>query len=618
MTNFVVFIDEMVGPELDDLFGVYIKLLRNLCRAVHIPVILSGTDLRVIGFEVKGPFLGSRSGEPKPWVKVVTILPKATLESFGHFVKFKPWNNLNLECSVVDFIELIQTKSDLNYSLLFNSLLNVQGFNDEDLKNLENIFRFVVKQSKTNLPGIAIISCKLLVDLVIGLKPNVRIDFKAIWKKLIDKVQTAVTKCKPKIADLDGKLASLHILTFKSKIKSKHESGDNAGKKINNHFFRFGKSNEPGIFALDSDDASDSKIMFPGDSDSDKRDQCHFPKLSLDFFAHMISWNSLWVDLYEDLENPTETETVVAIYRKYLTEGGSYKVYSGPVTTHFFRLELLAHWTICNASHFNVNGYTEGVVIVKEFVKNLQVVGNLEKATFGYVNDFPPSLKSFLARVSVPYLVTPEMINTELSNELSGLTRFGKSWRPKNKVGWDVIFNAFLDETPNNCLIECKLWEKSVGLAMIHKYYKRACDLKSSLSFLVCSNFNQSLEKVFEDVTDLDLEAEGPLLPDPTEEPVVPLSEEAIEVEDKNTDSPETDEPVEISKKPKLDSATPITIDSFNQLWSQPKNQINIYTVKPILNDSFVSLEYKCIKEFPNPIGVFIITQSLFQLSRRL
>ena len=613
MSNFLVFIDEIPVAAHDA-----IRLLRNLCRAVHIPVILSGTNSGVQNLVGQTDIAVSRRGEPKPWVKVVTLLPKATLESFGHFVKFKPWNNLNLECSLVDFIELIQTKSDLNYSLLFNSLLNVQGFNDEDLKNLENIFRFVVKQSKTNLPGIAIISCKLLVDLVIGLKPNVRIDFKAIWKKLIAKVQSAVTKCKPKIADFDGKLASLHILTFPSKIKSKHESGVNTVKKINNHLFRFGKSNEPGIFVLNSDDAADRKfVVFRIQRDSVKRDHCYFSKFSLDFFAHMISWNSLWVDLYEDLENPTETETVVAIYRKYLTEGGSYKVYSGPVTTHFFRLELLAHWTICNASHFNVNGYTEGVVIVKEFVKNLQVVGNLEKVTFGYVNDFPPSLKSFLARVSVPYLVTPEMIDTELSNELSGLTRFGKSWRPKNKVGWDVIFNAFLDETPNNCLIECKLWEKSVGLAMIYKYYKRACDLKSSLSFLVCSNFNQSLEKVFEDVTDLDLEAECNL-PDPTEEPVVPLSEEAIEVEDKNTDSPETDEPVEISKKPKLDSAAPITIDSFNQLWSQPNNQINIYTVKPILNDSFISLEYKCIKEFPNPIGVFIITQSLFQLSRRL
>ena len=141
---------------------------------------------------------------------------------------------------------------------------------------------------------------------------------------------------------------------------------------------------------------------------------------------------------------------------------------------------------------------------------------------------------------------------------------------------------------------------------MIHRYYKRACDLGSAVSFLVCRSFNQSLEKVFEDVTDLELEAEGNL-PDQNELPVVSLEVESIEIEDTNPDPPETkpfdppqatDEPVVISKKPKL---APITIDSFN-----------LYTVKSIIQDSRITLEYKAIKEFPNPTGVFIITQSLF------
>ena len=600
----------MVGPEFDNHVGVYIKLLRNICRAVHIPVILSGTNSRVQNLVGKNDILESRSGESKPWVKVVTLLPKATLESFGHLVKFKPWDNLDLEYSLVDFMN--PTKTDLSYASLFQSLIDAEKFNDEDLKKLMSLFRFVVKQSHTNLPGIAIISCKLLVDLIIGLRQSDQIDCKAIWIKLIDQVQAAVIKRKPKIADLNGKLASLHILTFPSKIKSKHESGDNAGKKVDNHLFRFGKANETGIFVLSAGDSTDREdVVFERDNDEWK-DHCYFPKLLLDFFAHMISWNSWWfkIDKYP--------YTVAGVYQTYLNDAGSYKVYSGPVITDFFRLELLAHWTICYASHLNMNGFTSGLELIKEFVRNLQVC-KVDSALveFNETNLLPSNLINFLKRVTVPYLVTPEAINAALCNELAGFTRFGKSWRPKNKVGWDVIFNAFLDDKPNNCFIECKLWKASIGLSLIHRYYKRACDLGSAVSFLVCRSFNQSLEKVFEDVTDLELEAEGNL-PDQNELPVVSLEVESIEIEDTNPDPPETkpfdppqatDEPVVISKKPKL---APITIDSFNQLWSQPKNQINLYTVKSIIQDSRITLEYKAIKEFPNPTGVFIITQSLF------
>ena len=634
LANFVVFIDEMVAPDLDDLIGVYIKLLRNLCRAVHIPVILSGTNSRVQNLVGQTDIAVSRRGEFKPWVKVVTLLPKATLESFGHFIKFAKFNNQTVEYTLNDFLNA--RKTDLKYAELFRSLINMSDFGLSDQKNLQKLFKFVIKQSHTNLPGLAIITCKVMIDLIVELRENVRIDCEAIWKRLINEVTNLVIDRKGNISKFEGKLASLHILTFPSKIKTLHELGHNAGKKVNSHLFYFGRSNEEGIFVLEAGRTnSKSEVVFRRNN-LKWTDHCFFPKLSLDFFAHMVSWNSI----NENAENPTEIETAVkteietvaAIYSKYLTDVPHFIVESIPTVSDFFKLELLAHWTICNASHFNVNGYTKGVDAVKEFVKNLQVVGDLETVTFGYVNDFPPSLKIFLARVSVPYLVTPEAINAPFSNQLSGLTRFGKSWRPKNKVGWDVIFNAFLDEKPNNCLIECKLWEKSIGLSMIHKYYKRACDLKSSLSFLVCSNFNQSLEKVFEDVTDLDLEAEGPLLPDPTDPPISSLEALDINIEDLGVtesisesitvpnDTEKSKSRANVAKKAKTVPTTPIptapipvTVETFNQLWTQVENHINIYTVRPIIDGTFVSLEYKVIKEHPAPTGVFIITQSLFK-----
>ena len=640
LSKFVVFIDEMTLNRKKDDIDIDIKLLINLCRVVHIPVILSVNDSKVLNLIGKYDIEDSRSVDLSPCVKVATRLPKATLESFGHFIKFAKLNNSTVEYTLNDFLNA--RKTDLKYAELFRSLINMSDFGLSDQKNLQKLVKFVIKQSHTNLPGLAIITCKVMIDLIVELRENVRIDCEAIWKRLINEVTNLVIDRKGNISKFEGKLASLHILTFPSKIKTLHELGHNAGKKVNSHLFYFGRSNEEGILVLESEKTNASyEVVFRRDN-LEWTDHCFFPKLYLDFFAHMVSWNSLWID--DDVYlvnlnllnlNPIETETAAAIYQKYLNDVLPFNVQSIPKVSDFFKLELFAHWTICNASHFNVNGYTNGLVLVKEFIKNLQVVGNLERVTFGYLNDFPSSFKSFLTRVSVPYLVTPEMIDTELSNELSGLIRFGKSWRPKNKVGWDVIFNAFLDETPNNCLIECKLWDKSVGLAMIHKYYKRACDLGSSLSFLVCRNFNQSLQKVFEDVTDLDLEAvtdldleaEGPLLPDPTDPPLSSLEVLDINIEDlgvtesisdsvtlsDDTDTEKSKSPAKIAKKAKTESTTPIpvTIETFNQLWTYDCNHINIYTIKPIVNvDSSVSFQYKVIKEFPTPTGVFIITQS--------
>ena len=636
-----MFIDELSKTESNLLN--HIKILRNLCRAVKIPVILSGTNAKVQNLIGRNDVKVSRTSEQSlPWVKVVTRLPKATLNSFGALIEFTPWNDSNLVNSLLSFCE----SNNLNVDLLFTNLFNRSTFL-YDIEFLKKVLLFIAEQSKTNLPGLAILSFSVLIELIVELRTHSTKLFsnKLIWKTLLQRIQKIVLTRKKSIASPEGQLASAHILTFpnfdlneKNDIKKVHESDVLASSKIDDHLFFLGKPNDSSIITLSAKLGEEEKVIFTRNGGKWK-DYCYFPTISEDFIAHMIAWNSWWPE-----KDASEVEySLGCIYLQYLNDGIKLRVDSEAVVNSGFALELLSHWAICYASHFEVNGNTSGVDLTREFVKNLQAYSGATELKFREL-DMPDSLNLFLSRISAPYLVTEESVSENFKSTVGQFVKLGDSFRPANRVGWDVAFETFYKDERNAGrveyertvgLTECKLWSRAVDLSLIFKYYYRACKLKCRLSYLVVRSFRSSLKTAFEETTNDDIlsdvnQDEGNFSDDELfidimtdiepshyfvrRDPLAidNLSERAKEVNFKRAR-------IAAAENDKSKIKGPFHKEDYEELWKNSRNHINIYTISSKVSDSSeteikdCSFVVNALKEFDNPSGVFIIVKSVFK-----
>lgn len=94
----LVFIDEFPGENLikeryDSLISKT-KFLRNLCRSMFLPSILSGTDsnaTNLIGH--KDAVYSGADSNPRKWVKVIVKLVPATLKSLCCTIKFNSFDD---------------------------------------------------------------------------------------------------------------------------------------------------------------------------------------------------------------------------------------------------------------------------------------------------------------------------------------------------------------------------------------------------------------------------------------------------------------------------------------------------------------------------------------------
>jgi hypothetical protein len=331
-----------------------------------------------------------------------------------------------------------------------------------------------------------------------------------------------------------------------------------------------------------------------------------------------VAWNS-WYSVSPNAKK----NTLATLYKTYKDSSNTYTVSSSAKVTDGFSLELLAHWCSCYASHCNWNGEASGSDFTREFMKNLQVLLPTTQVVSFLPIDFPEALESFLQSVKVPYLVGPDSFNPQFNESISEFITIGKSYRPKNKVGWDVVFDAFVGGAKSSCLIECKLWERSIDIALIYKYYKRACDIASPVSFLVCRKFQATLLKKFDSLTQNDVDS-------------AILSRPQDEIDDDDNDDSDNDaegngnvEEVDVctdypSKKPKRVALEkqPDFISNFNSLFQK---RVNIYTVAVssesvihrMIPTTSVFFEIEALKEFENPTGVFIIIQTTFSPTSR-
>lgn len=609
--------------------------MRNICRAVNLPCILSGTNSKVQNLIGASSINDSRQGPPTNWVKVVTKLPKATLNSLSHFISFKSWKNNDQSIHFSTFLkENPFENNEKFFTKILNELINLKKISIESIKKqLEKLIKITILQLKTNLPGLAILSFQSLFDSISSSCSDYKSQkslsiVEKVWKLTIFKIITLVLNRKPKIAEIHGHLASAHILTFKdSFVKKIHETGSAATKKVKNNLFYFGKYSEKQIITLkagkkakiisdpfdllnrEDEPSFTDLIVIKKDSGESVLlneneelwvDRCHFPKLSDDLYAHLIAWQS-----WNSFNSDGSRYSLALIYEKYLKEAFSFEIKSGAKVPDAFSLELLAHWSIAYASHYDVSGKTTGLKIIVEFLLNLYKPIEGDSLFFCHP-DIPASLKEFLNRIRVPYLIADHDLHNQCNKtfieELKPFIEFGCSWRPQNSIGFDVLFDLFLDETKFSGYIECKLWSTALGIGDLYTYYVKALKYKSPVSFLVCKSVTKNLKLNFDEILRL---YEEKTIIKTKKRKVSPKTKTNVKSADQHHELLETEKTADII--------------NFFKLWNgedqekTPKNKINLYYVEPeVGRNNFVSFKFNVLKEFVDPSGVFIIIKSNF------
>lgn len=423
--NQLLFIDEL--PRNNAEISSSIEFLRNLSRAIRLPVNISNTNSQIRNMIEIYNESGSRSGDldKYTWVQVTVKTPQSSLKTFAHLIKFKPHNsNISTSC-LKDFIQ--PRTNNLNYAQLFRSLF---GTVDTNILNriapVKKLIGFLLEQSKTCLPGINLLIFSKLFEIL----PKFT-DLKTLWGNLALIVIEEVTKRKKSLKSYSGLNFGAHILTFISPQKKSLEIGWFSSILVDKHFFRYSSMSDD-TFRLDlsldegffEDDEPEPCFLRDG---KDYDDSCYFPELSEDFFTSFISFG-VWNSFVLERENGLRSCTLATIYEKYLVNLNTLHVDSDAIVTDSFKLELLAHWSICYASHVNLNGETNGNELFLEFVKNIQNLNKqhhkkLQPVRLNGLNNLPVSLKSILNRIEVPFLVRFPTKEEEKKMSIKSLTK---------------------------------------------------------------------------------------------------------------------------------------------------------------------------------------------------
>ena len=185
MKGKVIFIDELpvVPNTAGGAFLDKIKFLRNLCRAVKLPCIVSGTNSEVSKLIGRwNSIYVSRPGEDlKPWVQVMVKTPNASLHSFCGLVQIDNRGTLR------DYLR----GNDLDYGRIFVDFYGQNG-NLAKFEPVKRLIRFLINQSSTSLPGLI----PMILYHLFRLLPIHKDEPSKIWSELIDKASTQLKKRK--------------------------------------------------------------------------------------------------------------------------------------------------------------------------------------------------------------------------------------------------------------------------------------------------------------------------------------------------------------------------------------------------------------------------------------
>lgn len=131
LKKFVLFIDEFPADY------EFILFLRNVGRVIRLPVVLAATNAKIgnmVGTDVS---FGSREESSKPWVKLITKLPRANPIFLAKFTEF------NCENRIVTLENFLSIISNDNFIVNVESLMSFLRINcsESELFRIEIIFK---------------------------------------------------------------------------------------------------------------------------------------------------------------------------------------------------------------------------------------------------------------------------------------------------------------------------------------------------------------------------------------------------------------------------------------------------------------------------------------------
>ena len=603
----LVFIDELCPN--DPALTLKIQFLRNLCRYINIPVILSSTNSHannLIGRQDSVSSGTNVSGKLR-WVKVITQLPKSNLITMSIPIRFNDFKKKKR--SLREFIS--EDLKTFDYESIAKAIFKED---DKKIETSVQFLKFIVPLLLKTLPGIA----KYSLDfLFIELTEISLTDFslKYLWATLVNIIAKVMAKRKMNLLKIDGLISTIHTMTFPCDLKRFNESGGSCAKKVNSHFFHYGLASDSIIDLylhaplnplllnekLPRSTRTRSNIQIIPDLNRENgtifEDSCYFPDFCEDILLNLGSL-TCWSMVNKSLH---PKYTLANIYEHFLGQGKNFKITANSTVQDSFALELLSHWCICSASHLNIEKCTGGNEFLLNFIKNVQSCNNIInsksicelKFEFGYM---PRSLSRFLEEITVPYLIQIFSVIEKMIEEYNQFMQLGKSYLCPFKDGWDVNFDVNFRGESRVGFVECKFLATPIGLPTFLEYYEKACSRKLPISLLVCRDLQSSISsddswKKFDS------------------EEILKEQEKMKEQEKKKKFNP--------SKKTK--TSPNHQLETIMKLWaSDDENHVNIYTIN-FKDEVFKaakkiggSFSFNAIKEFSNPKGVFILVDSNF------
>lgn len=537
-----MFIDEFPANQSDDFSNPVTRkiiFLRNLCRIVQMPSIISSKDATATNYS--GPLISPDYDRYQiRWVKVVTRLVQPTLKSICCTIKIR-------ERLMSDFVNDDGTSFD--YSGFENFIFGPEHIDVNGLDTAMNILKIIFKNMKTGLPGFYIEAIKTFVDILFEAKTDRKL-LENLWQKFCKNLSLKFIDQQIFSTDLESILASVHILGFPCAEKLANEKDEKAAQKVRRHFFYFGNPGDEtfdlgltpledanGQYSITRNNEFDMidlvKLRFKMCKDNKQRlfegytefkYSCHFANVYDDFVLCYCLWN-LWYS--HDLN---QTYSLANLYNDYLKEPNysNHDYNSDQAVTKSISMELLAFWSIAYASHRDFQGKTPCLEVIDGFIRNLQIFEE------GYTKSFdnyqvPDGMELFLKEVSVPYLICgaslPDSIEIlqpndldftnleeaqnakyvrtdildifddakikELITEMAPFVSIGTCYCPKNNT--DILFDIKYKGEQALGYIDCILWAKSVNIPVMFPYYKKACLNDYKLSILVCNHIQISL-----------------------------------------------------------------------------------------------------------------------------
>lgn len=510
MKNFVFFIDEFPNDFQLILF------LRNIARAIRLPVVLAATNAKIANMVGTSAAFGSRRDSAQPWVKLITKLPGADPLIMAKFCEFK----CNERILTLDSFLSDGSDFDVDVDSLMKFL--VINCNENEIRGIKILFKLLFNQAKTCLPGIILVIFqnlnKILIDSATAIAAaittaeiggSINIVFH-VWKNICNLIYKEVRVRKVSMVNIKSFFSSGYIISAHEETNLMPEMNEAFhAASIDSHFFRLGTRNTPEILEF-----SLSGINLYQNSHKWK---CHsyFSRFDEDIFVHFAAWGPAF---YENLNScgiccSSKFSLARVIEDAVRTD---YFSNSNALKNNYKAQETLALWAISNASHSNVFGRTGGIQFLLEFAGHLQSVSESDQLyprDLLSLTDIPSKLIGFLELLSIPYCIE-NSLNEMDSNFVSLISNFmeiGHLYRCSDKDSIDINFPIRFNGIAYKASVECKYQDAPTNIALVSKYTQKSVLNQIPLSIFVTNHVasNFLIPNYFSNLSQEDCEALG-------------------------------------------------------------------------------------------------------------